>query len=87
MSSCFSSVLYYEYLVLNIVANVVWLTQHLVLELISFFCKQGHYISDVYDMKKQSWLTYNDLAVSETQEAVVQRDRDRSGYIFFYMHK
>ncbi|XP_003976082.1 ubiquitin carboxyl-terminal hydrolase 37 [Takifugu rubripes] len=47
----------------------------------------GHYISDVYDTKKQSWLTYNDLEVSETQEAVVQRDRDRSGYIFFYMHK
>uniref|UniRef100_A0A8C7SR96 Ubiquitin carboxyl-terminal hydrolase n=1 Tax=Oncorhynchus mykiss TaxID=8022 RepID=A0A8C7SR96_ONCMY len=47
----------------------------------------GHYISDVYDMKKQSWLTYNDLDVSRTQEATVQRDRDRSGYIFFYMHK
>ncbi|KAM9447985.1 ubiquitin carboxyl-terminal hydrolase 37-like isoform 2-T6 [Salvelinus alpinus] len=47
----------------------------------------GHYISDVYDMKKQSWLTYNDLDVSRTQEASVQRDRDCSGYIFFYMHK
>uniref|UniRef100_A0A7N6AB05 Ubiquitin carboxyl-terminal hydrolase n=1 Tax=Anabas testudineus TaxID=64144 RepID=A0A7N6AB05_ANATE len=47
----------------------------------------GHYISDVYDMKKQSWLTYNDLDVSRTQEAAVRRDRDRSGYIFFYMHK
>uniref|UniRef100_A0A8C3G808 Ubiquitin carboxyl-terminal hydrolase n=1 Tax=Cyclopterus lumpus TaxID=8103 RepID=A0A8C3G808_CYCLU len=47
----------------------------------------GHYISDVYDMKKQSWLTYNDLDVSRTQEAAVQRDRDCSGYIFFYMHK
>uniref|UniRef100_A0AAX7V9J7 Ubiquitin carboxyl-terminal hydrolase 37 n=1 Tax=Astatotilapia calliptera TaxID=8154 RepID=A0AAX7V9J7_ASTCA len=47
----------------------------------------GHYISDVYDMKKHSWLTYNDLDVSRTQEAAVQRDRDRSGYIFFYMHK
>ncbi|XP_077393556.1 ubiquitin carboxyl-terminal hydrolase 37 isoform X2 [Festucalex cinctus] len=47
----------------------------------------GHYISDVYDMKKQSWLTYNDLDVSRTQEASVQRERDRSGYIFFYMHK
>lgn len=47
----------------------------------------GHYISDVYDMKKQSWLTYNDLDVSRTQESAVQRDRDRSGYIFFYMHK
>uniref|UniRef100_A0A8C6TC74 Ubiquitin carboxyl-terminal hydrolase n=1 Tax=Neogobius melanostomus TaxID=47308 RepID=A0A8C6TC74_9GOBI len=47
----------------------------------------GHYISDVYDMKKQSWLTYNDLDVSRTQESAVQSDRDRSGYIFFYMHK
>uniref|UniRef100_I3KJB2 Ubiquitin carboxyl-terminal hydrolase n=1 Tax=Oreochromis niloticus TaxID=8128 RepID=I3KJB2_ORENI len=41
----------------------------------------GHYISDVYDMKKQSWLTYNDLDVSRTQEAAVQRDRDRM-YVF-----
>ncbi|KAG7466789.1 hypothetical protein MATL_G00146030 [Megalops atlanticus] len=47
----------------------------------------GHYISDVYDMKKQAWLTYNDLDVSRTQECTVQRERDRSGYIFFYMHK
>ncbi|XP_056409198.1 ubiquitin carboxyl-terminal hydrolase 37-like [Hyla sarda] len=47
----------------------------------------GHYISDVYDIKKQAWLTYNDLAVSRTQEATVQNERDRSGYIFFYMHK
>ncbi|CAL8341203.1 unnamed protein product [Boreogadus saida] len=47
----------------------------------------GHYISDVFDMKKQSWLTYNDLDVSRTQESAVQRDRDRSGYIFFYMQK
>lgn len=54
---------------------------------ILYFSTQGHYISDVYDMKKQSWLTYNDLDVSRTQEAAVQRDRDRSGYIFFYMHK
>ncbi|XP_051786559.1 ubiquitin carboxyl-terminal hydrolase 37 isoform X2 [Erpetoichthys calabaricus] len=47
----------------------------------------GHYISDVYDIKKQSWLTYNDLDVTKTQVSSVQRDRDRSGYIFFYMHK
>uniref|UniRef100_A0A8C4TCZ9 ubiquitinyl hydrolase 1 n=1 Tax=Erpetoichthys calabaricus TaxID=27687 RepID=A0A8C4TCZ9_ERPCA len=46
----------------------------------------GHYISDVYDIKKQSWLTYNDLDVTKTQVSSVQRDRDRSGYIFFYMH-
>ncbi|XP_069838350.1 ubiquitin carboxyl-terminal hydrolase 37 isoform X2 [Dendropsophus ebraccatus] len=47
----------------------------------------GHYISDVYSIKKQAWLTYNDLDVSRTQEATVQTERDRSGYIFFYMHK
>ncbi|XP_006036518.1 ubiquitin carboxyl-terminal hydrolase 37 isoform X1 [Alligator sinensis] len=47
----------------------------------------GHYISDVFDIKKQSWFTYNDLEVSRTQEGTVQCDRDRSGYIFFYMHK
>ncbi|XP_058388972.1 ubiquitin carboxyl-terminal hydrolase 37 isoform X4 [Diceros bicornis minor] len=46
----------------------------------------GHYISDVYDIKKQAWFTYNDLEVSKIQEASVQSDRDRSGYIFFYMH-
>nr|XP_060629437.1 ubiquitin carboxyl-terminal hydrolase 37 isoform X1 [Anolis sagrei ordinatus] len=47
----------------------------------------GHYISDVYDIRKQAWFTCNDLAVSRIQEASVQSDRDRSGYIFFYMHK
>nr|XP_033800407.1 ubiquitin carboxyl-terminal hydrolase 37 [Geotrypetes seraphini]XP_033800408.1 ubiquitin carboxyl-terminal hydrolase 37 [Geotrypetes seraphini]XP_033800409.1 ubiquitin carboxyl-terminal hydrolase 37 [Geotrypetes seraphini] len=47
----------------------------------------GHYISDVYDIKKQGWFTYNDLEVSRIQEMSVQNDRDRSGYIFFYMHK
>eukprot|EP00061_Rhincodon_typus_P008265 g30724.t1 len=46
----------------------------------------GHYISDVYDIKKQTWLTYNDLEVSKTMEGTVQSDRDKSGYIFFYMH-
>jgi len=53
----------------------------------AFFLFKGHYISDVYDIKKQSWFTYNDLEVSRTLEATVQCDRDRSGYIFFYMHK
>uniref|UniRef100_H3BDY2 Ubiquitin carboxyl-terminal hydrolase 37 n=1 Tax=Latimeria chalumnae TaxID=7897 RepID=H3BDY2_LATCH len=47
----------------------------------------GHYISDVFDIKKQAWFTYNDLEVSRTQESSVQSDRDRSGYIFFYVHK
>lgn len=52
-----------------------------------FYLISGHYISDVYDIKKQAWFTYNDLEVSKIQEASVQTDRDRSGYIFFYMHK
>ncbi|KAM4698023.1 ubiquitin carboxyl-terminal hydrolase 37 isoform 1-T1 [Rhinophrynus dorsalis] len=47
----------------------------------------GHYISDVLDVRKQAWFTYNDLTVTRTQETTVQSDRDRSGYIFFYMHK
>lgn len=47
----------------------------------------GHYICDVHDFKKQAWFTYNDLDVTRTQESVVQSERDRSGYIFFYMHK
>eukprot|EP00069_Balaena_mysticetus_P021625 bmy_03170T0 len=38
-------------------------------------------------LQKQAWFTYNDLEVSKIQEASVQSDRDRSGYIFFYMHK
>ncbi|XP_063285340.1 ubiquitin carboxyl-terminal hydrolase 37 isoform X2 [Pelobates fuscus] len=47
----------------------------------------GHYISDVYDVRKQAWFTYNDLTVSRTQESTVMNDRDQSGYIFFYMDK
>lgn len=47
----------------------------------------GHYISDVFDIKKQAWFTYNDLEVSKIQETAVQTDQYRSGYIFFYMHK
>uniref|UniRef100_A0A4W3HK86 Ubiquitin carboxyl-terminal hydrolase n=2 Tax=Callorhinchus milii TaxID=7868 RepID=A0A4W3HK86_CALMI len=45
----------------------------------------GHYISDVFDIKKQTWLTYNDLEVSRTAETSVQSQRQRNGYIFFYM--
>uniref|UniRef100_A0A8C5PRA1 Ubiquitin carboxyl-terminal hydrolase n=1 Tax=Leptobrachium leishanense TaxID=445787 RepID=A0A8C5PRA1_9ANUR len=47
----------------------------------------GHYISDVYDVKKQAWFTYNDLTVSRTQESTVMSERDQSGYIFFYINK
>ncbi|XP_069472945.1 ubiquitin carboxyl-terminal hydrolase 37 isoform X2 [Ambystoma mexicanum] len=47
----------------------------------------GHYISDVFDIKKLDWFTYDDLMVSRIQELEVQAQRDRTGYIFFYMHK
>lgn len=67
--------------------RIVKIYSYILTSHISILVVPGHYISDVYDMKKQSWLTYNDLDVSRTQEAAVQRDRDRSGYIFFYMHK
>ncbi|EHB01734.1 Ubiquitin carboxyl-terminal hydrolase 26 [Heterocephalus glaber] len=46
----------------------------------------GHYISDVYDFKKQVWFTYNDLLVSRISESLVQKARLCTGYIFFYMH-
>ncbi|XP_075393907.1 ubiquitin carboxyl-terminal hydrolase 29-like [Tenrec ecaudatus] len=50
-------------------------------------CTQsGHYVSDLYDFTKQAWFTYDDLRVSQLQEAGVQEDRREDGYIFFYMH-
>ncbi|XP_069083205.1 ubiquitin carboxyl-terminal hydrolase 37 isoform X1 [Pleurodeles waltl] len=47
----------------------------------------GHYISDVFDLRKLDWFTYDDLMVSKIQEVEVQSERDRTGYIFFYMHR
>ncbi|CAM9286115.1 unnamed protein product [Lampetra planeri] len=47
----------------------------------------GHYISDTFDVKKQSWFTYDDTDVTRTSEATVRDTRERSGYIFFYIHK
>ncbi|XP_058529958.1 ubiquitin carboxyl-terminal hydrolase 29 [Ochotona princeps] len=46
----------------------------------------GHYISDAYDFRKQSWFTYSDQHVRETSETMVRKARLRSGYIFFYMY-
>ncbi|XP_041374613.1 ubiquitin carboxyl-terminal hydrolase 37-like isoform X2 [Gigantopelta aegis] len=45
----------------------------------------GHYISDVYDMKKQNWFSYDDARVSRVDEADIRIKRQRTGYIFFYM--
>jgi len=47
----------------------------------------GHYISDVYDLKKKCWYSYDDSHVSKISEADVKSRRERSGYIFFYMSK
>ncbi|XP_070569569.1 ubiquitin carboxyl-terminal hydrolase 37-like isoform X2 [Ptychodera flava] len=47
----------------------------------------GHYISDVYDFKKRTWLKYDDTEVDKTDEITVRTRRRRSGYIFFYLNK
>ncbi|XP_072034963.1 ubiquitin carboxyl-terminal hydrolase 37-like [Amphiura filiformis] len=44
----------------------------------------GHYVSDVYNTKKDSWFSYDDSDVQKIQESVVREERQRSGYIFFY---
>uniref|UniRef100_A0A4W2I5Q8 Ubiquitin carboxyl-terminal hydrolase n=1 Tax=Bos indicus x Bos taurus TaxID=30522 RepID=A0A4W2I5Q8_BOBOX len=46
----------------------------------------GHYICDAYDFVRQEWFTYNDLQVSNIEEATMQKARLSSGYVFFYMH-
>ena len=46
----------------------------------------GHYISDAYDFVRQEWFTYNDLQVTNIEEATMQKARLSSGYVFFYMH-
>ncbi|XP_046543809.1 LOW QUALITY PROTEIN: ubiquitin carboxyl-terminal hydrolase 37-like [Haliotis rubra] len=47
----------------------------------------GHYISDVYNMKRKSWLSFDDAHVSKLPETEIRTRRERSGYIFFYMCK
>ncbi|XP_045393792.1 ubiquitin carboxyl-terminal hydrolase 26 [Lemur catta] len=48
--------------------------------------RSGHYVSDAYDFERQAWFTYNDMQVSNIQEARMQEARLRTGYILFYMH-
>ncbi|CAH7402101.1 ubiquitin carboxyl-terminal hydrolase 29 [Phodopus roborovskii] len=45
----------------------------------------GHYVSDVYDFQRQTWLLYSDVQVFEIPEALIQENRLHTGYIFFYM--
>jgi ubiquitin C-terminal hydrolase len=45
----------------------------------------GHYISDVLNIKTNTWSSYDDLKVEkETEDDVITR-RSSTGYIFFYM--
>jgi ubiquitin C-terminal hydrolase len=47
----------------------------------------GHYVSDVYDIRKHTWFSYDDSHVEKTSEKEVRASRKKSGYIFFYMNK
>lgn len=47
----------------------------------------GHYVNDVYDIKKQMWFSYNDEHVEKTTEFYIRSKRTRTGYIFFYLSK
>lgn len=44
----------------------------------------GHYVSDVFNSKSKSWLSYDDSNVTVISGAQVRHDRRKTGYIFFY---
>jgi ubiquitin carboxyl-terminal hydrolase 26/29/37 len=47
----------------------------------------GHYISDVCDLRKRTWSSYDDTKVTSIDESEVLARRVKTGYIFFYIHK
>lgn len=47
----------------------------------------GHYLSDVRDLRTDKWYSFDDKEVRQTSEAEVQKVRQDSGYIFFYLSK
>jgi hypothetical protein len=47
----------------------------------------GHYITDVYDVTKSSWLTYDDSFVKKTNVKDICEKRNMNGYIFFYHNR
>jgi ubiquitin carboxyl-terminal hydrolase 26/29/37 len=47
----------------------------------------GHYISDVFNLKDNFWLSYDDDKVEKLTESEVLKNRANTGYIFFYIHK
>lgn len=50
------------------------------------FDSVGHYISDLCSAEGV-WHSYNDCHVNEVREEDIRQRRQRTGYIFFYMHK
>ncbi|XP_063710444.1 uncharacterized protein LOC134838998 isoform X2 [Symsagittifera roscoffensis] len=47
----------------------------------------GHYVSDVYNPKTDSWSCFDDETVTNREERNVLVSRQKPGYIFFYMHQ
>ncbi|KAL5006136.1 hypothetical protein ScPMuIL_017294 [Solemya velum] len=47
----------------------------------------GHYICDVFDMKKKGWFSFDDSHVTSVSELDVLTKREKCGYIFFYISK
>ncbi|XP_076458433.1 uncharacterized protein LOC143292129 isoform X2 [Babylonia areolata] len=47
----------------------------------------GHYVSDVFSIEKQTWLSFDDRRVEKTTESFVRTKRTTTGYIFFYLSK
>ena len=52
-----------------------------------FVTCSGHYITDVLNMDKRQWYSYDDSNVTRIDERDVRENRTRSGYIFFYVSK
>ena len=47
----------------------------------------GHYVTDLYSAERDHWIHYDDNRVSYVNEAeVFEGDRQKNGYILFYMH-
>ena len=47
----------------------------------------GHYISDTYDMNRRMWYSWNDSHGHRIDWDELRRDRERTGYLFFYAAK
>lgn len=48
----------------------------------------GHYVADVYNPQQQQWYHYDDEYVSHpAEEEVLNKTRQRNGYVFCYMHR